>query len=151
MPQNGSSWVPTLTFDAVPRNLAAIRRFVRIALAELGARDGDIDDLVQAVDESATNVIVHGYRGGGGPLEVEAARQGRDVVMVLRDRAPRFDPTNLPAPDTSTPFLARRPGGFGVFLSRELVDEVRHRDAPAGGNELLLIKRNSVDTDTQRR
>ena len=130
--------MPSLRVDARPESLAAIRRFVRATAADAGLDGERTDGLVQAVDESATNVMVHGYRLAPGEIEVEARRDGDDLVVLLRDRAPAFDPTSVPEPDLRAP--RRRAGGMGVFLARELCDEVRYRRMPGGGNELALVQ-----------
>ena len=133
--------MPSLRVDAQPASLAAIRRFVRAAAAAEGLDAARLDGLVQAVDESATNVIAHGYRGGHGEIEVDAHREGRDLAVVMRDHAPPFDPTTVPAPDRAARLASRRAGGMGVFLARELCDDVRYRPIPGGGNELTLVLR----------
>ncbi len=40
-----------------------IRDFVRKSVSSLGAGPALVDDMVLAVDESAANIIMHGYRG----------------------------------------------------------------------------------------
>jgi serine/threonine-protein kinase RsbW len=129
-----------LQVSAEPANLARIREFVEREAVERGADRDAALDIVQAVDESVTNIIEHGYRGGPGVVEVEIGGAPGVVTVRLRDRAPTFDPTGVPSPDLEQP-LERRPlGGMGVHLTRELTDEVSHQ-VPAGwGNELTLLK-----------
>jgi serine/threonine-protein kinase RsbW len=134
--------MPSLRVDAQPASLAVIRRFVRAAAMAEGLDPTRADGLVQAVDESATNVIVHGYRHERGELEIDAHRDGPDLVVVLRDQAPAFDPTSVPTPDRAAPLAKRRPGGMGVFLARQLCDDVRYRPIAGGGNELAFVQRN---------
>jgi anti-sigma regulatory factor (Ser/Thr protein kinase) len=140
----------TLSVTADLGNLEQIRRFVREAALAAGAAAPDAWDLVQAVDESATNVIVHGYRGAKGQLAVAVAIDGDRLVVRITDAAPAFDPTAVAAPDLGLP-LERRPfGGMGVHLTRELTDEVRHRRPDGGGNELTLVKRITAAPDGAR-
>jgi serine/threonine-protein kinase RsbW len=126
---------------AEPANLARVRHFVEEQAVELGADDNMVGDIIQAVDESVTNVIVHGYRGKPGIVEVEVRLVGGALIIQLRDHAPPFDPTRVPRPDLDLP-LERRPlGGMGVHLTRELTDEATYRRPEGWGNELTLIKR----------
>jgi anti-sigma regulatory factor (Ser/Thr protein kinase) len=130
-----------LRVPAEPGELSRIRRFVETQATELGADAGSVADVVQAVDESVTNIIKHGYRGQGGVVEVAVGTDGPALVVRLRDNAPSFDPTLVPTPDLDVPIERRRLGGMGVYLTRELTDEVRH-DSPRGwSNELTLVKR----------
>ena len=121
--------------------LAELRALVRDVAHDADAPPVCLDDLVQAVDEAATNVIVHGYDGAPGELEVEAGLDDDRVVVTLLDRAPTFDPTTVPEPDLSIPPEQRRPGGMGVHLIRLAMDEVRHAPRPGGGNILTLARR----------
>ena len=137
------SQLATLRIPADSDRLAAVRSFIRDTASAHGVRQEAVPDVVQAVDESVSNIIVHGYRGATGSIEIEVRRDGRDLVVLLLDQAPAFNPTAMPAPDLALPFEARRPGGMGVHLTRQLVDEVRHRLAPGSGNELILVKRDA--------
>jgi anti-sigma regulatory factor (Ser/Thr protein kinase) len=125
--------------------LADVRAFVREAVAEFGGSQRIADDLVQAVDEAVCNVMLHGYGRAAGEIEIEAALRDRRIEIRLLDRAPAFDPTSAPAPDTSRHPISRRPGGMGVGvrLLRTMTDEVRHHVRPDGGNELTLVR--SID------
>lgn len=129
-----------LSISAQLDRLASVRGFVRETAADAGCSDEVVDDLVQAVDESVTNVIEHGYMGRPGNVEVELECAPERVTIRIRDTAPPFDPTEVPTPDTTAPLAARRLGGMGVHLARVLTDEMRHRILPGGGNELTLIK-----------
>jgi anti-sigma regulatory factor (Ser/Thr protein kinase) len=133
-----------LSITANVHYLVVIRAFVEAAAAVLKVQPGLVAHTVQAVDESASNIILHGYRGGPGVIEVEVKVVANDLTVVLRDTAPVFDPTKLPEPDISKPLDERPIGGLGVFLARKLMDEIRHRERPGGGNELTLIKRGST-------
>lgn len=125
--------------------LAEVRAFVRDAVAGFGGSKRVADDLVQAVDEAVCNVMLHGYGHEPGAIEIEAALRDRSIEIRLLDRAPTFDPTAAPVPETSRPPVARRPGGMGVgvHLLRTMTDEVRHHVRPDGGNELTLVR--SID------
>ena len=122
-------------------NLAEIRRFVREEATALGAGEETICDLELAVDEAACNVICHGYEGREGMVQVRVERDGDRLTVRVRDEAPLFDPTRHPLPDVTLPLGERRLGGLGIFLIRQVMDEMVYRVTPEGGNELSLIKR----------
>jgi serine/threonine-protein kinase RsbW len=121
-------------------NLEVIRRFVEESVRSLQADENTAFALAHAVDECVTNIIEHGYRQQPGPIEIEIERVGETLTIELRDHAPPFDPTSVPAPDLTLPLEQREPGGLGIYLARRMVDEMRYRALPAGGNELVLIK-----------
>ena len=128
-----------LHVPATVNELANVRQFIRQQAEQAGADPGAVPDIVQAVDELVTNAIVHGYRGRRGTVEIAVDRSGSSLIVRLRDQAPPFDPTLLPAPDTDAPLSQRPLGGMGVFLARGLTDSLTYRRT-ADGNELTLIK-----------
>ncbi len=73
-----------------------------------------------------------------------------DLLIRIRDRAPAFDPTAYPAPDLTVPLEQRKPGGFGIYLMRQVMDDVSYRRMPDGRNELLLVRRSAFDRESSR-
>src|SRR3972149_5735174 len=132
---------PPLDRQPTLANRARTRPYVEQRAATLKIPREVIRDMVQAVDESASNIILHGYRGKPGTIEVEIRREGDSLVAYLRDQAPPFDPTSVPPPDLTLPLHKRPMGGLGVYLVKQLMDSVSHRLLPDGSNELSLSKR----------
>jgi serine/threonine-protein kinase RsbW len=126
--------------------LAAIRAFVERQAELLGVESPAIYDLVLAANEIATNIVVHGYQGQPGAIEIDLRRSGDTIEIHLRDQAPPFDPTRAPAPDLTLPLHKRPFGGMGIHVTRQMMDDMRHRALPQGGNELTLVKRGIVAT-----
>jgi serine/threonine-protein kinase RsbW len=131
-----------LEIDANLERLADVRRFVRETAPGLGADEAMVHDLVQAVDEWVTNVIVHGYRGAGGPIEIELERSRFEIEVRIRDAAPAFDPGTAPVFDKDAPLEHRPLGKMGIHLIRELSDRFERRapDGGEGGNEVTICK-----------
>jgi serine/threonine-protein kinase RsbW len=131
----------TLVIDADLTRLAEVRQFVRDTAPGLGADETMVADLVQAVDEWVTNVIVHGYRGERGPIEVELERSRFEIEVRIRDAAPAFDPGTAPPFDKTLPLERRPVGKMGIHLIRELSDRFE-RQAPEGaeGNVVTICK-----------
>jgi len=134
----------SLRMDAQLENLSAIRDFVEEMAERLNAMPTAIPNIVLAVDEMVTNIIVHGYQGRSGSIEIDLTTRGDALIVQLRDQAPPFDPTTVPPPDLSVPFDARPPGGLGIYLTRKVMDEVQHRVTAAHGNDLTLIKHHII-------
>jgi anti-sigma regulatory factor (Ser/Thr protein kinase) len=82
-----------LRVAARPEELAAIRRLLRGWLSDAGADRHAIEAVLLASGEACTNAIEHAYGPGEQTFELEGARDGSDVVLVIRDggrwRAPR--------------------------------------------------------------
>ena len=126
---------------ATLERLADVRSTIREAAVACEAPIDCEEDLVQAVDEAVTNVILHGSRGAAGWVEVAAGQTADDITVTISDGAPTFDPLSVTAPDLTIPPAHRRPGGMGVHLMRQAADTIVHRPRPGGGNILTITRR----------
>lgn len=81
-----------------------------------------------ALEELATNVIRHAYRESGADLfSVTLTREDEEVVAVVTDEGPAFNPLERPPVETRAPFEDRPIGGLGILLVRELIDSIDYR------------------------
>ena len=118
--------VVSLHVAADVAQLAAIRAFIEQQAQALGVDTSAIYDLILAVNEVATNIVVHGYRNQPGVIEIDLRRQGEAIEIRLRDQAPLFDPTGVPTPDLTLPLHKRPLGGMGVHVTRQIMDAMRY-------------------------
>jgi CheY-like chemotaxis protein/anti-sigma regulatory factor (Ser/Thr protein kinase) len=108
------------------------------------------EHIATAFREILFNAIEHG--GGSDPdkhVTITYVRTARVVLYRVRDPGQGFSFQNLPHAAVSNPLeapfehaelreqLGMRPGGFGILMTRQLVDELVYNEA---GNEVLLIK-----------
>jgi serine/threonine-protein kinase RsbW len=134
----------SLRLTADVSHLAKLRHFVENTAARWRADAREMEDVVLAVDELVTNVMMHGYRGRPGPIEVTLRAADGDLMVRVRDQAPEFDPTQVPPPDLTSPLEERPIGGVGLHLVRNMVDELHYRPLRGGGNEVIVVKRGIV-------
>ena len=96
-----------------------------------------------AVDEIATNAIVHGYDriGKDGELVVSAEIGDGIVTIIMEDTGPAYDPCKTPSPDDlDQPLDDRDIGGLGVFLAIQGVDEFRYEWANGTNRNIFTMK-----------
>jgi DNA-binding response OmpR family regulator len=122
--------------------------FLREMLGDL--REHTADDVCAAFRELLMNAIEHG--GKGDPRKRARAsllRTARSVIGHIHDPGTGFDIEFLPHAAISNPEddptrhvevraeSGRRPGGFGILLTRNMVDELLYNER---GNAVLFIK-----------
>jgi anti-sigma regulatory factor (Ser/Thr protein kinase)/CheY-like chemotaxis protein len=115
-----------------------------------GLQDPARTALLTAFREILLNAMEHG--AGFDPekvVEVSAIKTDRAIVYHFRDPGAGFRIEDLPHAASSNPpenplrhieyrmAQGMRPGGFGILLAQQLVDEMIFNDS---GNEVLLIK-----------
>jgi DNA-binding response OmpR family regulator len=112
-----------------------------------GLTQQQVKQLTTAVRELGTNAIEWGHQKQAERIiSVEYRIDPRKITITIRDEGPGFDPNNLPhAANPDDPIghmmvretLGLREGGFGILLSRGLVDDLQYNDT---GNEVRLTK-----------
>lgn len=121
-------------------SIPTITQFVADA-AEAALLDEDaVFHCQMAVDEACTNVIEHAY--GENPnsnFEITCAVEPGKCTIEIVDQGKRFDPTSVPPPEISQNLDDIRPGGVGIHLIKQLMDEVRF-EYTGRGNTLTLVK-----------
>lgn len=140
-----------LTVHVAARRVTAERliRFVDSLITSPG--DPEREGLVVAFREILMNAMEHG--AGFDPdkvVEVSAIRTSRALLFHFRDPGQGFSFDDLPhaavsnQPDNPLAHVEHRvakglrPGGFGILMAKQLVDEVLYNES---GNEVLLIRR----------
>ncbi len=131
----------SLSISAHLQELAPLRCFVEEKAEAFHIHPVKIHDILLTIDELVTNIILHGYDGRDGPIGLKLRFEADELVMILTDSAPVYDPTKHPSPDITLPLEKRPLGGMGIHLARRLMDEMRYRVTENGENELTLIKR----------
>jgi serine/threonine-protein kinase RsbW len=134
-----------LRVEASLKNLHEIRTFIEQSGQRLGVQKSALADLQLAVDEAVTNIVLHGYGGHSGPVELHMEPSGENVIVRIRDQARWFDSSTVRAPQLDTNLADRPFGGMGLFLIKKMTDESEFRALPGGGNELELVKWGAVD------
>jgi anti-sigma regulatory factor (Ser/Thr protein kinase) len=79
-----------------------------------------------ALDEILSNIVRHGFRDHAGMIALTFSHTGQSISVEVVDGAPAFDPRQAPAPDTTSPLEARRPGGLGIKFAQDLLDELSY-------------------------
>jgi serine/threonine-protein kinase RsbW len=130
----------TLSLFADRSQLAAIREFVEDVGRKLGLSDQAIYDVRLAVDEACSNVVGHAYGGQGGPIEVTLKPVEDGVQVLIHDWGQAFDPAAVPVPDVKAPLEQRPLGGLGLFLMRQMMDDIEFTFDEKNGNTLKMVK-----------
>jgi len=133
-----------LTIPNETQYLAAVREGVREVVTLGRFPEKELNKLTLAVDEAVTNVMEHAYEYDlEGEMHIQVVLEANDTQFVacIRDWGKAFDPTAVPTPDLTRHVAEGRRHGLGIFLIRQIMDEVSYRSTPEGCNELRLLKR----------
>jgi anti-sigma regulatory factor (Ser/Thr protein kinase) len=133
-----------VTMPGTLDSLEAIGDIVTRAAAAAGLDQKASYRLRLAVDEIATNAIVHGYEETGlqGPITIWSELDDVDLRLILEDGAPAFDPHQAAPPSgMDLPLEERDIGGLGVFLALRGVDELRYERVGDQNRNTFVVHR----------
>jgi serine/threonine-protein kinase RsbW len=135
----------TLRVRAVLENVPVAIDYVTEVAREAGFIDPALYQIQLAVDEACANVVQHAYAGmEPGYMEVSCCLEARAFAIRVRDWGKDFDPDSVAEPDVKAPLEERRFGGLGLFLLKQVMDQVEFAFDPERGNELTMVKRLQV-------
>lgn len=128
--------------------LDAVQTFVGKILAEKEAPVKDIHRFLIASDEIFSNVCRYGRAG---EITVECGVEEDGAYLVIEDDGTAFNPLERPEPDTGESLESRQAGGLGIFMVRELMDEVVY-ERTGGKNRLsMAIRRRKAGKSLQEK
>lgn len=149
-----------LQVQSNPLFLSGVREMVSNIAKRLGFTDEACGQMALAVDEALCNVIRHGYQkvadrpiwltiyavGGVSTPEALAAGHANPVnalKIVIDDESPHIDLAKIKSRDLDD----IRPGGLGVHIIREVMDEVKYEHRRPTGMRLTMLKKRTSPTD----
>jgi anti-sigma regulatory factor (Ser/Thr protein kinase) len=142
--------MPTLT---LPGELSSLDTIADLVLEQ--ARLAGLDkhatyQLRLAVDELATNIVIHGYQEHGltGNIVISADVDEHDLTIVLEDTAVPYDPTRRDLDrveeDFDKPLEEREIGGLGIYFVRQAVNDFRYEWRNGHNRSMLVVHRPAV-------
>jgi len=104
-----------------------------------------IHTLNLAMEEIITNIIRYGYEDDREHrIEVRIVVDDTRVNLEIEDDGKSFNPLEVPIPDVDRPIAERPIGGLGLFLVRNLMDELAY--TRRGGKNILSMNKDFTHT-----
>lgn len=130
----------TIQMLSQARFLSAARSMIANLAQRLGFNEIRCGQISLAVDEALCNIINHGYEkreDGSIWIHIHVLEDERvGLKIVIEDEARQVDPQRIKSRDLDD----IRPGGLGVYIIREIMDEVRYEKRDQAGMRLTLVK-----------
>ena len=108
----------------------------------MGFAESRVESLKTAISEAVTNAIEHGNAHDSATKVVVllTARNDELIVSVADQGRKQLDHNlTIRRPQIEEALHASDKGGWGIWLIRELMDEVEFTTAPSGGNQVRMV------------
>ena len=112
-----------LSFPSVTENLTLVDKLIDKVCEVYTISEDYYGNILVAVTEAVNNAIQHGNQANP-EKQVGISYQAKEnsIVFRIEDQGPGFDYSNLP--DPTDPANLEKPNGRGIFLMKNLADEV---------------------------
>jgi len=123
-------------------NLPGIRDFARQALKHCPAGEAVCSEIVLALDEMCSNLIIHGHQcNAGHSIELIIDLDDPAVaVLEILDDSNIFNITEFQEPNLRDLIQEKRKGGLGIRLVKTIMDEISYFERD-GRKVCRLVKR----------
>lgn len=120
---------------SVPENIRIVESFIDNAKDKFHITDDLYGNIMIAVTESVNNAIVHGNKSDAKKsVNLSLTLDEKTLRFTIQDEGAGFDYENVP--DPTAPENIEKIGGRGIFLMKELSDEVFFNE---NGKEVELV------------
>lgn len=118
-----------------------LSEFVEEIGNELSLAPDVVFNLNLVLEEAVVNIINYAYpKEEHQSIYLSATQHEDSIILVLTDTGVEFDPTMAPEADITLSAEERPIGGLGIFLIRQIMNEVRY-DRIDGKNVLTMEKK----------
>jgi len=131
-----------LTVAGTLDSLDAIAKYVMAVAAATGLDKKTSYNLRLAVDEIATNIIIHGYEEAGreGVLDLQAFVDEETLTISLKDTGVPYNPNQRLTPDDlDQPLEQRKIGGLGVYIAIQGVDKFIYERVGDRNHNIFIV------------
>jgi serine/threonine-protein kinase RsbW len=116
-----------MTLKSDPRNVAKVESYLENIVDRFGLCSEVYGNILISLTEAVTNAITHGNKNNTNKyVNVRCLKTERKLCFQVSDQGEGFDPQNIPDPTRPENLLSLN--GRGVFLMRQLCDEVEYTD-----------------------
>ena len=121
--------------------ISRLNEFVEAIGEEFSLAPDVTFNLNLVLEEAVVNIINYAYpKEEHEKIYLSAHLHNGSIVLVLTDTGKEFDPTMVPEADITLSADERQIGGLGIFLIRQIMNEVKYERID-GKNVLTLEKK----------
>ena len=128
--------------EARRENLPQVIGFADAHLEKAGCPVKSQKEIELAIEEIFINIATYAYAPGAGnaTIRMEVTGEPKTAVITLKDQGKPYNPLEREDPDVTLSAEERRIGGLGIFLTRQLMDELEY-EYTDGSNILTMRKK----------
>ncbi len=130
-----------LEIESKTENLSRVREFMSKQVSASQLPPAERGKVILAVDEAVANIMKHSYEEvASGTITISVKSDAERLEIHVMDSGKKFDPNSIRDIDIIQHVKEGRKTGLGIFLMRQIMDEVEYSFKEGQRNELRLVK-----------
>ncbi len=121
--------------------LSKLPPFVNKVCGDMNLSDEMTMNLNLVLEEAVSNVVLYAYPKGSedDDIDISATTSEKSIVFVITDRGVAFDPLQAGQVDTTLPADDRQIGGLGIFIIKNIMNELEYQRVE--GKNVFILKK----------
>ncbi len=104
-----------------------IQKFVKTKLSLINNDESKLFKIDLIIEEIVINIVNYGCKGiENSFINVMIDHSDKELILEISDNGVAFNPLEQKAPDITSGIEARRPGGLGIFLVKQIAKEIHY-------------------------
>ncbi len=125
--KNQLTLIHEVTLPSTPTSIADVESLIDTTCADLALNEDQYGNILIAVTEAVNNAIIHGNQMNAGLMVYVGVLNNEEwVCFSVKDQGKGFSPDDVP--DPTAPENLLKENGRGIFLMRNLSDEVTYEE-----------------------
>lgn len=130
-----------LRFPSDTQFLHMVRELARRLAESTGFDSAEAEKIAMAVDEATTNVIEHAYHGAPDrEIEIHFDPEGDSLDIQILHDGDALEEVPMPAFDLDKLVAERRTGGLGIYIMRQVMDDLNFSRSDSGKNMCVMVR-----------
>jgi len=133
--KQGYTLIDSLTIPSELESMPVVESLIDKICQSVGVHEDIYGNVLIAVTEAVNNAIVHGNKSNKNTVvALDVYDEDSSFCFSVADGGPGFDHHNLP--DPTSPENIEKENGRGIYLMRNLADEVEFNES---GNQVMVM------------
>lgn len=128
-----------LNIPAVRENLTQAMDFADEQLRETDCPESVRTQIELVVEEIFMNIAAYAYASCCGYVRIGMEVNDGTAVIRFTDTGTPYNPLSRADPDTETPPKGRKKGGWGIFISKKMTDDMKYEYGD--GQNILTVRK----------
>lgn len=128
MQTNYDMEIQSLKIKSASENITEVEQLIDLVCEELKVNESNYGNILVAITEAVNNAMQHGNKGDKNKfIDITCNPVSNDKIeFVIKDEGTGFDYNSLP--DPTAPENIEKESGRGIFLMKNLADEISFDD-----------------------